>query len=431
MIDRYQTEEMRQLWSEKSKYDHWFKVEMAILRAWVREGTVPEHVPDTIESEVELDVDRIKEIEAKTKHDVAAFVDHVEEQVDAEVGRWFHYGVTSSDILDTATALRLRKAFSFISDDLISLLGILRDKAYEVEGIKTMGRTHGIHAEPMELGLLFARWYMEMNRNRKRLGQAFAQIGVGQASGPVGNNASVPLSVEINTLGVHGLGLSWEPVSTQIIPRDRYAHLIAMFGVLASSIENIATEIRHRSRTEVGEFAEGFSDGQKGSSVMPHKKNPILSENLCGLARMIRSNVTPSLENVALWHERDMSHSSVERFTLPNTTSLASFALRRLKKVISNLHIDEEALERNIKANRGRYKSREALHKLVDRGYHRDKAYRIVQEAAFKSKSEDRDFEDVMASYDADVAHYLSEEVDVDTMGEGQKIINRAFMYHR
>lgn len=400
MIARYQTEEMSQLWSEKSKYDHWYQVELAILRGLVKEGWVPEHVPNAFESNVELDIGRIKAIEAKTKHDVAAFVDHVEEQVDENVGRWFHYGVTSSDILDTATSLKLRKALQIICDDLRQLNISIAIRFSGILDHYTMGRTHGIHAEPVQLGRLARRWVAEIDRAQRRLIYVMKHELTCQVSGPVGNYSSIPQEVE--EFVSEELGLNAEFASSQVIPRDRHAFITTTLAVTGTMVENIATEIRHRARTEVGEFAEGFSDGQKGSSVMPHKKNPILSENLTGLARMIRSNAMPALENVALWHERDMSHSSVERFTLPNTTALTSFALRRLSNVIENLYIDTDALERNIEMNRGRHRSRQALHTLIDAGYGRDEAYRIVQEAAFRSKKEDRDFEDVLAEYQQD-----------------------------
>lgn len=385
MLDRYTTDEMGPIWTDEAKFNRWLDVEIAIVWGWVAAGVVPEEAARTIEQNAEVDVERIREIEKTARHDVAAFVDSIEECVGEQAGRWVHFGITSSDVLDTAIALQLRDALDIILEQGVDpLLKVLKEKAHRWWDTLSMGRTHGVHAEPTSLGLMFAGWYEEMNRHRRRLEQARENIAVGQVSGPVGTYASVPPEVE--QVAMERLDLRPAPFSTQIISRDRHASLVADIGLVAASLEKFATEIRLRSRTEVGEFQEAFRDGQKGSSAMPHKKNPVLSENVTGLARMIRSKVVPAMENVALWHERDISHSSVERDILPNATGLLDFALRRITGVIDGLVIDEEALRRNLEDSGGHHISQYVLLELIKQGHSRGDAYVMVQKAAFEAE---------------------------------------------
>ena len=397
MIDRYSTDSMDQIWADETKFERWLDVEIAILRGWVEVGLVPAHVPDDVETNADINVARIKEIEERTRHDVAAFVEHIEQQVGEESGRWVHFGITSSDILDTALALQLRDALEVIEDQgLEPLLEALKSRAFEHKKTPSMGRTHGIHAEPTSLGLMFAQWYEELGRHRQRLRQARAEISVGQVSGAVGTYASVPPEVE--KVAMEALDLEPAPISTQIISRERHASVVSDIGLIASSLEKFATEIRHRSRTEVSEFAEAFGDDQKGSSAMPHKRNPILSENVTGLARLMRSNVLPAMEDVALWHERDISHSSVERVTLPDSTTLLHFGLQRFTKIINNLAIDEEALEENIELSGDRHSSQFALLELIKQGWSREEAYELVQQAAFDTKKSNQDITELLSA---------------------------------
>ncbi len=391
MIERYSTEKMQALWSTKARYQRWLDVEIAIVWGWVEAGVVPTEAAQVIEEKARVDVDRIRQIEETARHDVAAFVQSIEEAVGPEAGKWVHFGITSSDVLDTALALQLVEALEIIDEQaLVPLLQILRKRAFEYRDVLSMGRTHGIHAEPTSLGLLFAGWYEELSRHRTRLQNARRAIAVGQVSGPVGSYASVPPQVEEEAM--RRLGLEVADFSTQIISRDRHASLVCDLAILGSTIEKIATEIRHRARTEVAEFAEAFFEGQKGSSAMPHKKNPVLSENLTGLARLLRSYTIPALENVALWHERDISHSSVERVILPDATAIADFALRRLRGVLENLVVDEEALRDNLATSGGRHHSQFVLLKLIKAGYSREDAYALVQRAAFEAEGGDESF---------------------------------------
>ncbi len=385
MLDRYTTDEMAAIWSDEARFGRWLQVEIAIVWGWVAAGVVPEAAARTIEERARVDVERIRQIEETARHDVAAFVDSIEECVGEEAGRWVHFGITSSDVLDTALALQLREALDVILNRGVEpLMEVVKRQAFQWRNTLSMGRTHGVHAEPTSLGLMFAVWYDEMSRHRTRLKQTRRDISVGQVSGPVGTYASVPPQVE--QVAMQRLDLTPATISTQIISRDRHASLVADLALVAASLEKFATEIRLRSRTEVGEFQEAFRDGQKGSSAMPHKKNPVLSENVTGLARMIRSKVIPVMENVALWHERDISHSSVERDILPNATGLLDFALRRITGVIDGLVIDEEALRRNCASSGGHHVSQYVLLELIKEGHSRSDAYEMVQQAAFEAE---------------------------------------------
>jgi adenylosuccinate lyase len=381
---------MRKLWSEEEKLRTWLLVEFYSMEAWYKLGKVPKEDYETLKEKLTPymekgftpeDVKRVEEIEKETKHDVIAFLTYLAE-IAGPSARFLHLGMTSSDMLDTAMAVRLKRAMEIILEDLDEVLKTLKEKAFQYKDMVMVGRTHGIHAEPITFGLKFALWYAEMERNKKRLLSALETISVGKISGAVGTFAHLNPEVEVYTC--ERLGLKPDPISNQIVQRDRYAEYMASLAILASSIEKIATEIRHLQRTEVLEAEEPFTAGQKGSSAMPHKRNPILTENLCGLARTIRAYLLPALENVVLWHERDISHSSAERMIFPSATTLTDFALHRLNYVLKNLQVYPERMQKNLNLLRGLIFSQQVLLALVERGMTREEAYRVVQEKAMK-----------------------------------------------
>lgn len=390
MNPRYTREIMRKLWSEEEKLRTWLLVEFYSMEAWHKLGKVPKEDYETLKEKLTPymekgftpeDVKRVEEIEKETKHDVIAFLTYLAE-IAGPSARFLHLGMTSSDILDTAMAVRLKRAMEVILDDLEEVLKTLKEKAFQYKDTVMVGRTHGIHAEPITFGLKFALWYAEMERNKKRLLSALETISVGKISGAVGTFAHLNPEVEVWTC--ERLGLKSDPISNQIVQRDRYAEYMASLAILASSIEKVATEIRHLQRTEVLEVEEPFTAGQKGSSAMPHKRNPILTENLCGLARTIRAYLLPALENIVLWHERDISHSSAERMIFPSATTLTDFALHRLNYVLKHLQVYPERMQKNLNLLRGLIFSQQVLLALVERGMTREEAYRIVQEKAMK-----------------------------------------------
>ncbi|MCS7279888.1 MAG: adenylosuccinate lyase [Thermodesulfobacteriaceae bacterium] len=390
MIPRYTRPIMAKLWSPEERLRAWLLVEFYATEAWYKLGKVPERDFQIIKEKLTPymekgftfeNVKRVEEIEATTKHDVIAFLTHLSEIVGPSA-RYLHIGMTSSDMLDTSMAYLMKKAMEIILEDLENLLEILKEKAYQYKDTVMIGRTHGIHAEPITFGLKFALWYEEMKRNRRRLNSALETISYGKISGAVGTFAHLPLEVEAYVC--EKLGLKPDPISNQIVQRDRYAEYICALGILAGTIEKIATEIRHLQRTEVLEAEEYFSPGQKGSSAMPHKRNPILSENLCGLARTIRGYLIPALENMVLWHERDISHSSAERMIIPSATTLADFALVRLTNLLKNLIVYPERMLKNLNLTRGLFFSQPLMLALVEKGMVREEAYRIVQELAMK-----------------------------------------------
>jgi len=405
---------MQKLWSEEEKLRTWLLVEFYSMEAWYKLGKVPKEDYETLKEKLipymekgflADDVKRVEEIEKETKHDVIAFLSYLAEIVGPSA-RFLHLGMTSSDMLDTAMAFRLKRALEIILEDLDEVLNTLKEKAFQYKDTVMIGRTHGIHAEPITFGLKFALWYAEMERNKKRLLSALDTISVGKISGAVGTFAHLLPEVEAYTC--EKLGLNPDPISNQIVQRDRYAEYMASLAILASSIEKIATEIRHLQRTEVLEAEEPFTPGQKGSSAMPHKRNPILCENLCGLARTIRAYLIPALENVALWHERDISHSSAERMIFPSATTLTDFALHRLNYVLKNLQVYPERMKRNLNLLRGLIFSQQVLLALVERGMTRDEAYKIVQEKAMKVwQDESFSFKDELLQ-DQRVLSYLS-----------------------
>ena len=409
MIPRYSRPEMVAIWSPETKFRIWFEIEAYACEALAQLGVIPKDAAKTIwekGSVAKFDVARIDEIEAVTKHDVIAFLTHLAEFIGPD-SRFVHQGMTSSDVLDTTLNVQLVRAADLLLADMDRVLDALKKRAFEHKDTVRIGRSHGIHAEPTTMGLTFARFYAEMARGRARLVAARAEIATGAISGAVGTFANIDPRVEEYVCAK--LGLEAEPVSTQVIPRDRHAMFFATLGVIASSMENIAIEIRHMQRTEVLEAEEFFSPGQKGSSAMPHKRNPVLTENLTGLARLVRMSVTPAMENVALWHERDISHSSVERAIGPDTTITLDFALNRLAGVIEKLVIYPDNMLKNMNKFRGLVHSQRVLLALTQAGVSREDAYRLVQRNAMKVWEQGADFlEELLA--DTEVRAALSEE---------------------
>ena len=408
MIPRYSRPDMVAIWSPESKFRIWYEIEAHACQAMADIGVIPQTNADAVwrAKDVEFDIARIDEIEAVTKHDVIAFLTHLAEHIGSEEARFVHQGMTSSDVLDTCLNVQLVRAADLLIADVQALLAALKRRAYEHKMTIRIGRSHGIHAEPTTMGLTFARFYAEMDRNLERLRIARAEIATGAISGAVGTFANIDPQVEEHVCTK--LGLTPEPISTQVIPRDRHAAFFAALGVVGSSIENIATEIRHMQRTEVLEAEEFFSKGQKGSSAMPHKRNPVLTENLTGLARLVRMAVVPALENVTLWHERDISHSSVERNIGPDTTITLDFALNRLTQVIDKLVIYPDNMLANMNKFRGLVMSQRVLLALTQAGVSREDSYRLVQRNAMKVWEDNKDFKTELLA-DDEVRAALSE----------------------
>ena len=409
MITRYSRPDIVKIWSPETKFRIWYEIEAHACDAMAEIGVIPEENAKAVwkVKDVEFDVARIDEIEAVTKHDVIAFLTHLAEIVGSDEARFVHQGMTSSDVLDTCFNVQLVKAADILIADVEALLAALKRRAFEHKYTVRIGRSHGIHAEPTTMGLTFTRFYAEMDRNRERLIAARAEIATGAISGAVGTFANIDPHVEDYVC--QKLGLEPEPISTQVIPRDRHAAFFAVLGVVASSIENVATEIRHMQRTEVLEAEEFFSKGQKGSSAMPHKRNPVLTENLTGLARLVRAAVIPALENVVQWHERDISHSSVERNIGPDATVTLDFALSRLTQVIDKLVVYPENMLKNMNKFRGLVMSQRVLLALTQAGVSRDESYRLVQKNAMKVWEEGKDFKTELLA-DKEVMQALSEE---------------------
>ena len=409
MIPRYSRPEMVKIWSQETKFKIWFEIEAHACDAMANLGLIPRENAAAVwkAKDADFDVDRINEIEATTKHDVIAFLTHLAEHIGSEEARFVHQGMTSSDVLDTCLSVQLVKASDLLINDINQLLAALKRRALEHKMTIRIGRSHGIHAEPTTMGLTFARFYAEMDRNLKRMKAAKEEISTGALSGAVGTFANLDPAVEEYVC--EKLNLFPETISTQIIPRDRHAAFFSTLGIIASSIENIATEIRHMQRTEVLEAEEFFSVGQKGSSAMPHKRNPVLTENLTGLARLIRMSVIPALENVTLWHERDISHSSVERNIAPDTTINLDFALHRLTSVIDKLVIYPDNMLKNMNKFRGLVMSQRVLLALTQAGASREDAYKMVQRNAMKVWEQNEDFQVELLS-DKEVRSLLTEE---------------------
>ncbi len=370
---------MKRLWSDSRRYELMLEVEILVCEALSRRGEIPEDAVRTIREKASVDADRVAEIEAEVHHDVIAFVTAAAETV-GEAGRFLHFGMTSSDVLDTAFALQLVEATARLREGLQTLTDAVRKQVEAHRSTVMAGRTHGIHAEPITFGLKLAGWYAELRRDAQRLAAASEQIAFGKLSGAVGTYATNPPEIEAEVL--EKLGLSPEPMSTQVVPRDRHAELFCTMAVIGGSLERFATEIRHMQRTELLEALEPFGKGQKGSSAMPHKRNPILTENLTGMSRLLRSYAAAALENIALWHERDISHSSVERVIAPDATILLDFALARMTRVVEGLEVRPEQMRRNFELTGGRLASERILLKLVDKGVLREEGYRWVQRCA-------------------------------------------------
>jgi adenylosuccinate lyase len=386
---------MMRVWSEESKLERWLEVELAALDGWAEIGAVPAEAAAAIRGRaLPPTPERVAEIEERTQHDLAAFVDAVAEQVGSD-GRWLHYGLTSSDVLDTATALQVREAGGLLLVQLERALEAVVRRAEEHRETVMVGRTHGVHAEPITFGLKLAGWAFELDRDRERLSRALEGMRVGKLAGAVGTYGGG--DPEVERLACERLGLVPEQAATQVVPRDRYAELFSALALGASSLERFATEIRHLARTEVGEVQEPFGTGQKGSSAMPHKRNPVVAERICGLARIVRAAATVGLENVALWHERDISHSSAERVALPDAFLALDYMLDRFTWIADGLVVDTRRMRENLEASHGLVFSQRVLSALVTAGLERDAAYRLVQRNALRAWDEKRDFRALLA----------------------------------
>jgi len=427
VIPRYSREKMTAIWSQKNKYQKWLDVEVAACEAMAKLGKVPAQAVDTIKSKAVIDVARIDEIEKITKHDVIAFVSSLTEKI-GEDGRFIHMGLTSSDVLDTAFAVQLKEAAQILLDDLDQLLAVLKRRAHEHKNTLMIGRSHGIHAEPITFGLKMALWHQEMLRNRARLARAKETVSCGKISGAVGTFSFIEPVVEEYVC--KKLGLTPAPVSSQVVQRDRHAEFFTTLAIIASSLDKFAQEIRLLQRTEVREAEEYFSPGQKGSSAMPHKRNPVLSENISGLSRLVRSFAVAALEDVALWHERDISHSSVERVIGPDATIVLDFMLGRFTGLIDKLVVYPERMLANLYMTNGVIFSQMVLLSLIEKGTTREDAYAVVQKNAMKSWQEGIDFKSLLAQ-DEIVRKYLNEN-DLDGIFDVNNFLkNLDFIFER
>jgi adenylosuccinate lyase len=404
MIPRYTRPEMGRIWSEENNFRKWLEIEILAAEALAQMGKVPKAAIARIRKNARFNVERIREIESEVKHEVIAFLSSVAESI-GDDARFLHLGMTSSDVMDTALAIQLTEAAAILIEDVQNLMKVLRRQAYKYKSTVMIGRTHGVHAEPITFGLKLALWFQEMDRNLVRLRKAVEDISVGQISGAVGTFAQISPKVEAYVCRKSGLKQAL--VSNQIIQRDRHAYFFATLAVIAGSLEKFAVEIRHLQRTEVQEAEEPFTQGQKGSSAMPHKRNPILSENVSGMARLMRSYAIAALENVALWHERDISHSSVERVIAPDATIALDFMLRRMTYVLGDLCVYPENMKRNLEKSGGAVFSERVLLALVDKGMPRDAAYRMVQRHALKIARDGGELKDELLK-DGEIASYLS-----------------------
>jgi adenylosuccinate lyase len=405
MIARYTHPEMGRIWSDQRRYETWLRVETAAAEAMAAAGIVPAEAARDIRAHGGFDIARIDEIEKTTQHDVIAFTTAVAEKVGPSA-RWLHFGMTSSDVIDTAQALQMREACDLIVEDLTRLGSAIRERAFEHRRTPMIGRTHGVHAEPMTLGLKLALWYAEVQRSIDRLRRARTVVSVGKLSGAVGTFAHLPPSIEAGVC--HRLGLTPAPVASQVVQRDRHAELLAALAIAAASLEKFALEIRGLQKTEIGELEEPFAKGQKGSSAMPHKRNPIGCEQIVGLARLIRGNCHAGFENIALWHERDISHSSVERVILPDSFIALDHMLRRFTRIVLGMVVYPERMKENLDRSRGVVFSGTVLLELAKRGISREQAYEWVQRNAMRSFAEQCDFKALLCA-DADVAAVLSQ----------------------
>ena len=391
MISRYTREEMGRVWSDANKYSKWLEVELAATETLAEAGEVPKEAAATIRVRAKVDAVRINEIEARVKHDVIAFTMNVGESIgDPDAARWLHYGMTSNDVVDTAQALMIRDASRLIEAALAKFSEVLARRAQEFRHTPQIGRTHGVHAEPITFGLKIANWYAESQRNIERFEDAAAQLRVGKISGAVGNASH--LGPDIEERICQRLGLNVAPVASQVIQRDRHAHYLSTLAIIAATLEKIAIEIRHLQRTEVREVEEPFGGEQRGSSAMPHKRNPVVCEQISGLARLVRSNLIAAFENIGLWHERDISHSSVERIILPDSTILIDYMLAKMTAVVAEMRVFPERMKKNLDATQGLVFSGQLFQDLVEKGMPRDDAYKAVQENAMAAWESDTSF---------------------------------------
>jgi adenylosuccinate lyase len=408
LIARYTRAEMGRVWSEENKFQKWLEVELAAAETLAEAGIVPREAAQKLRERARVDVARINELEAKVKHDVIAFTITVQESVgDPEAARWLHYGLTSNDIVDTAQALLVREASQLIEKEIERFGTVLERRAWEFKDTPQIGRTHGVHAEPITFGLKVANWFSENRRDLARFQVAAQQMAVGKVSGAVGT--CTHLGPEIEEKICRRLGLATAPITSQVIERDRHAQYLSTLGILAGSLERVAQEIRHLQRTEVREVEEPFGGEQRGSSAMPHKRNPVGSEQVCGLARIVRTNSLAAMENIALWHERDISHSSVERIILPDSTILIDYMLNRMREIVANMKVFPERMRRNLDATTALVLSGQLLQDLVEHGAPREDAYKWVQEHAMAAWETETSFRERVTS-DANIRKFMDEE---------------------
>ena len=406
LLDRYSRAEMKDIFSEENKFHKWLAVELAVVKARMKLGEIPKESYQKIEKNASFDVNRIKEIEKRTRHDMLAFIENINENLGNE-SKYIHEGITSNDIKDTGLALQLNDALDLIEDDLLKLNKIIKEKAVYYKETVMIGRTHGIHAEPITFGLKLAVWFEEIKRHIKRIRQLRDFIKVGQISGAVGTYATI--NPEVEKLVMQELDLETAVITNQILQRDRHADLVSKLSLVASSLEKFSTEIRNLQRTDILEVEEDFSKGQKGSSAMPHKKNPIVTERISGLARIIRGNLIPAFEDINLWHERDLTHSSVERIILPDSFILLDYMIIKFIEVLKNLKVNEEIMRKNLDKTNGLIFSQKVMLALIDKGLKREKSYEMVQRNALKSWENNESFKKMIEN-DGEVMTYLSKE---------------------
>jgi len=405
LIPRYTRAEMGRVWSDENRFQKWLEVEIAATETLAEAGLVPREAAAKIRANAKVNVARILEVEARVKHDVIAFTVAVGESIgDPEAARWLHYGLTSNDVVDTSQALLVREASRLIEHDLVRLGEVLERRAWEFKDTPEIGRTHGVHAEPITFGLKVANWFAENRRDLDRVRSAAAKMAVGKISGAVGNCSHLGPDIEEKICA--RLGLQAAPIASQVIERDRHADYVAALGISAASLERIATEIRHLQRTEVREAEEPFGGEQRGSSAMPHKRNPVNCEQICGLARVVRSNVQAAMENIALWHERDISHSSVERIILPDSTILVDYMISRMTDIVANMRVFPERMKRNLDSTQGLIFSGQLLQDLVEHGAPREDAYKWVQNHAMTAWESESSFRERVAA-DPNIAKFL------------------------
>ncbi len=407
MISRYSNSSMSKIWSDDHRFKKWLKIELAVCEAQAELGNIPQETYDEIVKKASFKLTDIRKAEAKTKHEVVAFLNVLQKNVGEDASRWIHFGLTSSDIMDTALALQIKDASTIIKKDITDLMSTIKSLANKHRYVPIIGRTHGVHAEPTTLGLKFAAWFDEMRRNKENFEYALENALVGKISGAVGNFANVDPKVEEKVM--KKLGLKAEPAPTQVVHRDRHARLIASLAIMAATIEKIATEIRNLQRTEIGEIEEPFAATQQGSSAMPHKRNPIQCEQLCGLARLMRSYTIPAIENIVLWHERDISHSSVERVIIPDAFTLADYMLTKLNNILSGITIHTDKMMKNIEMSRGLIFSQRLLLKLIKSGVPRAKAHLMIQGKVMSTLRKGEDFMKQVIK-DGEIRRYISLE---------------------